>query len=830
MIIRFSTVVLDTKNFLLTRNGNEESVEPQVFNLINYLVEHRASVVSRNQLLDDLWQGKVVSDATLSNHIKKARLVLGDTAEQQAIIKTVRSRGYKFVAEIQSIESTASTLATPTYEPTATHKSSTAAQVLPAIHSSPDEIQQDKNNPSDTIQRIFYGLTVCIGLLLGYSLFHQFIVTPTQVRHPINTAKEHADLKTTPLLPAELSELDQRSLKNIPLENSIAVLPFKNRSNLEEDVYFTEGIHDDLLSRISQVPEIATISRTSVARYQHTQPNIQQIGAELNVANILEGGVQRAGDQIRINVQLIKVQTNEAIWAETYTRAITVENIFEIQSNIVETITEQLKIALSEEQKNRINQVPTQNLTALQAWFKGREHVQQNTSDGRAAALKHFTEATKLDPKFAEAYAEIALIQLDTIYHSAAASDTKTDLARPNIETALMLDPQSATALTAFAELQIQQKNYSAAEATFKKIIQSHTNFVEAYVRYANMLNWRMRESQKAIVLFEKALELNPNDKNIPRQLAEALMAANRSTEAVKVMQVAVNKFPLDPHTHHTLGLVYSWGLSKDDQAIKHLRHAIALDPNSAATVWMLGETYQVLGDTKNAVFWLSRLPQNAEDLTSVAYYLGVLERARGNHDRAMYYFDQVAVHKASPASMALYALAKNDIDNGTPQKAVDRYLQRVPQLAQPNPEVDGFLFAYITGYAESLIALEHNRKAQNILSDAESFTYRGGTTVDWYPENAALYWVLSGNKKKAIAVLQNHADQGRYINFVGDNIAYHKMLTVYKALQHEPEFIQLVQHFNQRINEQIQNLEQWEQDGSMPPIPLQLQSITHKP
>lgn len=148
---------------------------------------------------------------------------------------------------------------------------------------------------------------------------------------------------------------------------SIAVLPFDNRSNREEDQFFTDGIHDDLLTTIAKIGSMKVISRTSVMEYRDTTKKIPQIAKELGVANILEGGIQRSGNMVRINVQLIDAKTDEHLWAEIYDRELTAENLFSIQSEISKTIAEALQATLSPEEVQRIDTIATENLYALEA-------------------------------------------------------------------------------------------------------------------------------------------------------------------------------------------------------------------------------------------------------------------------------------------------------------------------------------------------------------------------------------------------------------------------------------------------------------------------------
>ena len=158
-------------------------------------------------------------------------------------------------------------------------------------------------------------------------------------------------------------------------ERSVAVLPFENMSRDASNEPFTIGIHDDLVAHISRISSIKTISRTSVLQYRDTTKTIPQIAGELGVAAILEGGVQRAGDRIRINVQLIDAATDEHLWSETYDRQLTGANIFAIQSEIATSIAEALRATLSRDERRRIATAPTHSLAAVETYFLGPTYI-----------------------------------------------------------------------------------------------------------------------------------------------------------------------------------------------------------------------------------------------------------------------------------------------------------------------------------------------------------------------------------------------------------------------------------------------------------------------
>lgn len=235
------------------------------------------------------------------------------------------------------------------------------------------------------------------------------------------------------------------------IEKSIAVLPFANRSADESDAYFVDGIHDDILTQLYKLSGIdKVISRTSVERYRDTDLSMPQIAAELGVATILEGGVQRAGDNVRINVQLIDAAKDEHIWAEMYDRELTAENMFEIQSEISRAIAENLQAALTDDEANDLTKLPTESLAAWEKYQLGKYVMEVRSLDGLAKAREYFEEAIEIDEDFALAHVRLAdAINLAAVfgYNSDEGLpleefDGLVDMARAAAERALEINPR----------------------------------------------------------------------------------------------------------------------------------------------------------------------------------------------------------------------------------------------------------------------------------------------------------------------------------------------------------------------------------------------------
>ena len=221
---------------------------------------------------------------------------------------------------------------------------------------------------------------------------------------------------------------------------SIAVLPFSNTGRNEGNADFLAlGIQDDLLTRLSKIGALRVISRTSAERYRDSTKSIRTIGKELGVAKILEGSVQSAGEQIRINVQLIDTTSDEHLWAETYDRSLTASDIFSIQTDIVETIVRQLRASLTITESSQLASTPTQNLAAYTAYLNGKQQANVESIASLNAAIEHFKAAIDLDLDFALAHVGLAdaYLTLSASFFGGLSADESVALAEPPLARAL---------------------------------------------------------------------------------------------------------------------------------------------------------------------------------------------------------------------------------------------------------------------------------------------------------------------------------------------------------------------------------------------------------
>jgi TolB-like protein/Tfp pilus assembly protein PilF len=311
-------------------------------------------------------------------------------------------------------------------------------------------------------------------------------------------------------------------------DRSIAVLPFANRSNQDDDLFFTDGIHDDLLTQLAKIHDLNVISRTSVMEYRDTRKNLKEIGAELNVGTILEGGIQKVGNRVRINAQLIEVATDQHLWAETFDRELTAENIFDIQSEIARKIVEAVAVELTPEEEQRLSDVPTRNLLAYESYLRARE-LMNNVNYAislEAEARLLLEKAIALDPEYAQAYALLADSYGQTYWRGIDTSDALLDKYRQTIDRALELDPDSLAALGAAANYHYRVLNdYRTSMELLVRALEQAPGDTELLVDMA-LCQRRLGLWQESIATLRSALKADPANRYFLSLMTETMISA----------------------------------------------------------------------------------------------------------------------------------------------------------------------------------------------------------------------------------------------------------------------------------------------------------------
>src|SRR5881398_2417985 len=300
-----------------------------------------------------------------------------------------------------------------------------------------------------------------------------------------DTIKSAVAKKITDELKDELSGKRNAAVEPPPTgsvipEKSIAVLPFDNLSRDPDNAYFAEGVQDEILTRLAKVADLKVISRTSTQHFKSTPENLPQIAKQLGVAHILEGSVQKAADQVRVNVQLINAMTDAHLWAETYDRKLT--DIFAVESDIAKTIAETLQAKITGSEKNSIAKAPTANPEAYELYLKGRFFWNKRTGEDLHKAIGYFEQAIAKDPDYALAYVGSADSYLLLSSYSNISPRESLPRARAALEKALALDDSLAEAHASFGLLDTLELNLQHALVGFERAIELNPNYATAHL------------------------------------------------------------------------------------------------------------------------------------------------------------------------------------------------------------------------------------------------------------------------------------------------------------------------------------------------------------
>jgi TolB-like protein len=317
----------------------------------------------------------------------------------------------------------------------------------------------------------------------------------------------------------------------------VAVLPFRNRSPRPEDAYFAEGVHDDLLTQLSRIGGLKVISRTSMMRYADSKLTVPQIAAELGAAVVLEGAVQRAGEQVRINVQLIDGLSDVQLWGENYDRELSTESIFAIQADIARAVSSALEVVLSPEQDDSLRGGSTRNIRAYEALLRGKllSGTASISAARSAQAIAEFDQAIALDPGYAEAYARKARMQLIT-YWLAIGPKSLREEARLNIAEATRLAPDAIETLIAQAlHSYYAQLDYATAEQTLKQVLERAPDHAEAW-EYRAYVARRDGRFDDSIAAFERARSIDPQAIDVLNSLIEMALLVQGDFARARVL------------------------------------------------------------------------------------------------------------------------------------------------------------------------------------------------------------------------------------------------------------------------------------------------------
>jgi TolB-like protein/Tfp pilus assembly protein PilF len=366
-------------------------------------------------------------------------------------------------------------------------------------------------------------------------------------------------------------------------EKSIAVLPFQNLSDDKSNAYFTDGIQDEILTRLSKIAALKVISRTSTQKYKSTPDNLREVGQQLGVANLLEGSVQKIANAVHVNVQLIRAATDEHLWAESYNRKL--DDVFGVEGEVASAIADQLQAKLSGAEQKAVAEKPTQNAAAYDAYLRGLtiEHNNYNY-DAYVQADHNYQRAVELDPNFALAWGRMAILRSFLNFNSIDLNTYTADSVKQAADRAMVLAPDAGESWIAQGSYRYRiLRDFNSALAAYDEAQKRLPNSALVY-EYRGFVLRRLGRWQEAETSYKKAVELDPLDVQLLTTVGnEFYLYLRRFEDALASIDRALQIAP-DALGEHANKAVVLQAAGRLDEA----RQELALVPDDVLDDWVV--------------------------------------------------------------------------------------------------------------------------------------------------------------------------------------------------------------------------------------------------
>ena len=425
---------------------------------------------------------------------------------------------------------------------------------------------------------------------------------------------------------------------------SLAVLPFVNLSGNPDNAYFAAGIQDEIITRLAKIGELKVVSCLTTQRFKSSPDDLPAIAKQLGVANVLQGSVQRTADAVRVNVQLVKAETDTHLWADTFDRKLT--DVFQIESDIAKIIAEKLQAKLTGSEERAVSAKPTTDLEAHQLYLKGRYLWNRRTAQNLQKALNYFQEAVDKDPSYALAYTGIAdTCALFSVY-GAGAPEEYLPRAKAAAEKALALDDSLAEAHASMGLVFYSYFEGARSVKEFERAIELNPNYATAHHWYGRLTLVMLGQLDHAIAEVKRAYELDPVSSIIHSDLGGVNYMARRYDEAIKQLRSTVEMDPEFYFAHRYLGLTLE--LKGDlGGAIAEYKKALELN-NDPSGLAFIAHAEKSMGRETEAREILAQMTKEATTRYVQPYAVAIVHLALGEKDQALDWLQRAAQERGA--------------------------------------------------------------------------------------------------------------------------------------------------------------------------------------
>jgi len=574
----FGEFRLDPEQRALFRNDEIVSLTPKAFDTLLLLIQNHGRVLDKDALLKKIWPDTFVEEGSLARNVSVLRKVLEPGLPGQECIENIPKRGYRFVADVRSVQ------------PDAIDSISGAA-----------EENLLKVSPSRPIRRFIRNSTLAMTSLLVASglllfLWHRYHLGP-------------------------------RARKVM-----LAVLPVQNLTGDPEREYISDGLTEEMVAQLGTAnpAQLGVIARTSSMAYKRTQKTVSQIGRELGVDYVLESSLRGTGGRMSITAQLIRTSDQTHVWAQVYDR--TAKDILAVQDDVARGVSRQIQISLLPEEE--VHAAVAVNPEAYDAYLKGRFYWNKRTREDMSIAENYFHQSIEKDPNYAPGYVGLSDTYQLMVFWSQLAPKEGFGRARAAAEKAVALDGRSAEAHATLASIrETFDWDWTGAESEYRHALDLNPNYATAHHWYAEFLAGHGRFEQASSEI-NKALELDPLSPAIATTVGEMLCRTGHCEKAVEQYQKVLQMYSGYPQASYLLALAYA-RLGRYEQAVAQIDRAIAgpnLNPGWASSTRAYAAA--VSGRRQEALNLIPHVKKDTEP-EFIDYNLATVYAALGDNDRA---------------------------------------------------------------------------------------------------------------------------------------------------------------------------------------------------
>jgi DNA-binding winged helix-turn-helix (wHTH) protein/TolB-like protein/Flp pilus assembly protein TadD len=589
-VYEFGPFRLDPSQRLLLRADEHIRLSPLVFDLLLFLVQKSGQLVEKDEIIEHLWPDRFVEEGNLTNNISILRRELGDTGKHPKYIETVPKHGYRFVAEINLLQTQGAEAA---YEDGAASSADHAQHTRVGANSVKEESHVPATPPvaHHTIRKrkvlLFASLLVVSFLVAAFYFW--------RARTP------------APATPTEASSV-----------TSIAVLPFKTLEGKGSNPSLELGMTDSIIVKLSNVGPITVLPLSAVRRYTAADQDAIKAGQELGVESVLEGSIQKSQDRIRVRVSLVRVRDGKSLWADHFDEKVT--DIFTVQDKISERVTAALALKLGANETRQLRKRYTDNTDAYQVYLRGRYFWGLREAEYLKKAIEEFNRALALDNKYALAFAGLAdcynllpsygVLSPVEAYPKARAAATK----------ALEIDDTIAEAHTAAARIKANYDwDWPGAEAEFKRAIELNPNSSSAHYFYALNYLVPMGKLDEAAAELRRARDLDQFSLILNTNLGLIFYYEGRYDQAIEQYRKALELDSRFVSAHLRLIDVYTQ-TGRYDEALAE--HESIVEPRGTENPRYLKQLKEALRQSGSQGYWRKRLDQAKEKIKEKAEYV----------------------------------------------------------------------------------------------------------------------------------------------------------------------------------------------------------------